>query len=345
MPSPAVTSGPHANRNETTPGNAAPALEISGLSVGFDTEDGHLSIIRDLDLVVEKGETLAMVGESGCGKSLTALAVMGLIDPPGRITSGTIRLRGEELTDKSERELRGFRGRRMGMVFQEPMTSLNPVMRVSEQIGEVLKVHLGLLGAAAERRVVEILELVHIPAAKERARQYPHELSGGMKQRVMIAIALACDPDLLIADEPTTALDVTVQAQILALMRELKQALDMSVLLITHNLGVVAHHADRVSVMYAGEVVEQALVKDLFAEPQHPYTRALLGALPDARKSGQALTSIAGMVPTPDHFPSGCRFATRCPERLAHCHEKRPKPTRVSALHTLSCWLMENGDG
>ncbi len=320
------------------PNRAEPVLEVRELSIGFDSEEGHLPIVRELSFSIARGESLALVGESGCGKSITALAIMGLIDPPGRVTGGSVRLRGEELTAKSDAELQGVRGRRIGMVFQEPMTSLNPVLTVGDQIGEVLRRHLGLDRGAERARVLELLDRVGLPAAERRIDQYPHELSGGMKQRIMIAMALACEVDLLIADEPTTALDVTIQAQILRLLERLRQESGMSLLLITHNLGVVAHHADRIIVMYAGEMAEEAGVRQLFRKAQHPYTQALLASLPDARHAGQPLASIRGTVPQPRDFPAGCRFATRCGEVLERCASERPTVTGLDSGHRVACW-------
>src|ERR1700755_2713381 len=279
-------------------------LDIADLRTWFFTRDGVVRAVDGVSFHVFPGETLALVGESGCGKSVTALSVLRLIpSPPGRIVSGTIRFAGRNLLELSEAEMRRIRGNEISMIFQEPMTSLNPVLTIGRQIGETLQLHQGLDSRAAERRAIEMLRLVHIPEAERRVRQYPHELSGGMRQRVMIAMALACNPKLLVADEPTTALDVTIQAQILDLMRELKSKIGSAIMLITHDLGVVAEMAQRVVVMYAGRKVEEASVGALFATPLHPYTRGLLGAVPRLGSSLEAggrgkLAEIAGLVPS-----------------------------------------------
>jgi len=323
---------------------AGPVLAVEGLNVEFHTEAGVLHVVRDASLEVGAGETVALVGESGCGKSVTALAVMGLIDPPGRISSGDIRLRGRSLVGLAERAWQALRGDRIGMIFQEPMTSLNPVFTIGEQIGEVLARHRPALPPAERReRVVALLERVGIPMPARRAGQYPHELSGGMKQRVMIAMALACEPDLLIADEPTTALDVTIQAQILDLLQALQEDMGMAILLITHNLGVVAHAARRVLVMYGGEIVEEADTRALFKSPRHPYTEALLGAIPVPGHRGERLVAIEGSVPPPQAFPAGCRFSSRCPHRLDRCPAERPPVVEVDAGHRVACWLHVEG--
>jgi len=318
-------------------------LAIEGLEVGFETEAGPVPVVRGVDLRVEAGRTLALVGESGCGKSVTALSVLGLLDPPGRVRAGRILFRGRDLVPLPQEELRRVRGRHIAMVFQEPMTSLNPVFRVGDQIGEVLRIHLGMDANAARRESVALLDRVGIPSPERRVDSYPHELSGGMKQRVMIAMALACRPELLIADEPTTALDVTIQAQILALLRELQQEFGMAVLLITHNLGVVAHTAQEVAVMYAGRIVERSPVRELFEEPAHPYTRALLRALP-GRTRGR-LEAIPGTVPPPLEVPPGCPFADRCPEALPRCGGEVPPRVVVGEAHDASCWLHAPGGG
>ena len=314
-------------------------LEVDALRVSFATEEGDVPAVRGVSLELDAGRTLALVGESGCGKSVTALSILRLVAAPGRTVGGTVRFRGRDLGALEPAEMRALRGGEIGMIFQEPMSSLNPVFKIGDQIAEVLQLHRDLEGEAARREVVRLLERVQIPAAARRVDQYPHELSGGMKQRVMIAMALACDPALLIADEPTTALDVTIQAQILGLLRELQRDLGMAVLLITHDLGVVAHHADRVAVMYAGEIVEEADVGPLFAEPRHPYTRALLGALPRPGRRG-ALAAIDGTVPSPRALPAGCAFSTRCPAVLSRCATE-PAPERSGAGRRVRCWLEE----
>lgn len=332
-------------RIATRSGTAAPVLSVSGLHVSFFTERGELTVVQDLGFEVDAGETVALVGESGCGKSVTALAIMGLLDHPGRIVRGEIQLNGEELTQFSELQRQKLRGRRIGMIFQEPMTSLNPVFTVGDQIGEVLIHHFAISPDAARAEALRLLNKVGIPSPERRLDQYPHELSGGMKQRVMIAMALACKPDLLIADEPTTALDVTIQAQILRLLKQLQDELGMSILLITHNLGVVAHFARRVVVMYAGQVAERAEVGPLFKKPLHPYTRALLAALPVPGRRDQRLASIAGTVPAPNEYPAGCRFCSRCPEAFAPCAGTIPPLKPQTAQHEVACWLYDGPAG
>jgi oligopeptide/dipeptide ABC transporter ATP-binding protein len=319
---------------------AEPLLQVDDLRVTFFTEGGEIPAVRGITLEVGAGETLALVGESGCGKSVTALSILRLVSFPGRLVGGSVRFRGRDLAELPDSGMLAVRGGEIGMVFQEPMTSLNPVFRIGDQIAEVLRLHRGLDGDAARREVIRQLDRVQIPAPVQRVDQYPHELSGGMKQRVMIAMALACDPALLIADEPTTALDVTIQAQILALLRQLQREIGMSILLITHDLGVVAHHADRVAVMYAGEIVEEAPVRPLFATPGHPYTRALLNALPRPGQRG-ALAAIGGTVPSPSELPAGCAFSTRCPEVLERCADEVP-PERRAGGHRARCWLEES---
>ncbi|MDH3712748.1 MAG: ABC transporter ATP-binding protein [Gammaproteobacteria bacterium] len=313
-------------------------LSLERLHVSFFTDAGELAVVRDVSLSVSAGETLALVGESGCGKSVTALATMGLLDHPGRIVAGDITLGDDVISGFSEPQMRKVRGARIGMIFQEPMTSLNPVFTIGRQLAEVLRLHRGHDDRAARLASLALLERVRIPAALERLRQYPHELSGGMKQRIMIAMAIACEPQLLIADEPTTALDVTIQAQILELLDELQKDLGMAVILITHNLGVVAQYAQRVAVMYAGEIVEQAPVTELFADPRHPYTQALLQSLPGTVDPGRQLNVIQGTVPTPREFPAGCRFATRCGEVLSRCASDVPPASRHGGNHVFSCW-------
>jgi len=293
---------------------ADPLLEIRDLAVSFRTDAGAVRALDGVSLTIPRGKTVGLVGESGSGKSVTSLAVMGLLPRPAAEVRGSIKLAGRELTTLSERALREVRGRNIGMIFQEPMTSLNPVFTVGFQVVEAVRAHRRMSRDAARARAVELLERVGIPAARERIDAYPHHLSGGMRQRVMIAIALAGEPELLIADEPTTALDVTIQAQILDLLADLQRDLGMSVLLITHDLGVVAGHVHEVLVMYAGKIVEQAKTSELFARPLHPYTRGLLASVPSyARRSGKArLSTIPGTVPDLAHLPRGCRFLDRC---------------------------------
>jgi peptide/nickel transport system ATP-binding protein len=324
---------------------AAPVLEVNALKTWFFTRSGAVKAVDDVSFALKRGETLAIVGESGCGKSVTALSLMRLIpDPPGRIVGGSIRLDKVELLALDEDEIRAVRGRDISMIFQEPMTSLNPVMTVGRQIGEVLKLHQTLTSSQLQTKVVELLSLVRIPEAAQRARQYPHQLSGGMRQRVMIAIALACNPKVLIADEPTTALDVTVQAQILELIVDLQRKLGTAVILITHDLGLVAQTAQRVIVMYAGRKVEEATVETLFADPQHQYTRGLMASLPRlGLLRGEAaatnrLREIPGMVPPLTNLPPGCAFAPRCPRADDRCRAEYPAYEEKSAGHWAACW-------
>src|SRR6202011_3806520 len=294
-------------------------LEVRNLQTHFRTPEGINRAVDGVSFHVDEGETLAIVGESGCGKSVTAMSLMRLIpEPPGKI-AGSVRFQDKDLLQLSEREMRAIRGNDISMIFQEPMTSLNPVLTVGRQIGETLRMHQGLDKQAAEQRAIEMLTLVGIPEPARRVREYPHQLSGGMRQRVMIAMALACNPKLLIADEPTTALDVTIQAQILELMRSLQHEFGMAILFVTHDLGVVADICDRVAVMYAGQVVEQESVADLFARPRHPYTAALLASMPQLAQRGSTLRVIPGQVPRPEDFPIGCRFAARCRYRADAC--------------------------
>jgi len=318
-----------------------PLLEVVDLRTHFRTPRGVLRAVDGVSFSLRPGETLALVGESGSGKSVTSMSILRLIqEPPGRIV-GRIGFRGRDLLGLSAREMRGIRGNEISMIFQEPMTSLNPVLTVGRQIGETLRLHQGLSSSAAEARAVEMLDLVHIPEAKRRVREFPHQLSGGMRQRVMIAMALACNPKLLIADEPTTALDVTIQAQILDLMRELQGRVGAAILLVTHDLGVVAETADRVMVMYAGRIVEEAGVRELFANPRHPYTRGLLGAVPKLGSSlegGAArLAEIPGMVPKLDSPFAGCTFAPRCGFATALCRTEAPSLDAKAPGHRAAC--------
>ena len=318
-----------------------PLLEVDRLQTHFRTPDGVNRAVDGVSFSIEKGETLAVVGESGCGKSVTAMSIMRLIaEPPGK-SAGEIRFEGRDLLKLSEKEMRKIRGDDISMIFQEPMTSLNPVLKVGRQIGESLRLHQGLGRAQAEEKAVEMLKLVGIPEPKRRAGEYPHQLSGGMRQRVMIAMALACSPKLLIADEPTTALDVTIQAQILDLMRDLKRRVGAAILIITHDLGVVAEVADRVVVMYAGRKVEEAPVADLFADPKHPYTRGLLGAVPKLGSSlegeTERLAEIPGIVPSLKKKIDGCAFAGRCPEAVEICRQFAPALEEKAPAHLAAC--------
>ena len=292
-----------------------------------------------VDFRLERGRTLGIVGESGCGKSVTALSIMGLVpQPPGRIAAGEVRFEGEDLLQASPQRLRDLRGDQLSMIFQEPMTSLNPAFQVGEQIAEVILRHKGVSDVEAKKRAVDMLRKVRIPSPEARAKEYPHQLSGGMRQRVMIAMALACNPKLLIADEPTTALDVTIQAQILELMRALREELGTAIILITHDLGVIAELADDVIVMYAGQVVERCAVPRLFAEPQHPYTVGLLGSIPRLDLEQERLAAIEGFVPDAAAMPKGCRFHPRCPFSVDRCREESPELKEILSGHFVACW-------
>ncbi len=324
-------------------------LEITDLRVGFDTEDGEVSAVRDISLSLERGEILALCGESGCGKSVTAMSVPRLLPPDTTRLSGSIRLDGRELTELSDRQLREIRGKDVSVVFQEPMTSLNPSFTVGFQIAEVLRRHENLSRSAARARAVELLELVGIPAPARRIGEYPHQLSGGMRQRVMIAIAVACSPRVLIADEPTTALDVTIQAGVLDVFRDLRDRLGTAIILITHDLGVVADIADRAVVMYAGRAVEQASVTELFARPRHPYTAGLMRALPSAAVTGEdgrpRLAEIPGLVPPPFGDPDECAFHPRCPRARDDCRAQRPVLEAYDAGHLAACFHPQPATG
>jgi len=314
-------------------------LQVDNLHVSFFTDRGELRVVENVDFNIHAGETLALVGESGCGKSVTALAIMGLLEQSGRIKQGSIKLKEQELVGLSNKEFQKIRGRRIGMIFQEPMTSLNPVFTIGNQISEVLTHHFKMTKREARLEVLSLLEKVGISSPRQRIDQYPHEFSGGMKQRVMIAMALACQPDLLIADEPTTALDVTIQAQIMRLLKQLQDDMGMAILLITHNLGVVAHFAQRLVVMYAGEIAEQADVYSLFKNPLHPYTQALLKALP--RPGHGRLAAIEGTVPKPEEFPVGCHFCTRCQKVMERCSQQSPQLKQQEPKHQVACWLYD----
>jgi oligopeptide transport system ATP-binding protein len=317
-----------------------PLLEVSDVATSFATDDGVVRAVNGLSFSVEAGTTLGIVGESGSGKSVTALSIMRLIPPPGRIERGRVLLRGENLLEKTEPEMRKIRGKEIAMIFQDPMTSLNPVLTVGEQIAEAVRLHLGLSKRAAMDRAVEMLDLVRIPTARERIRDYPHQFSGGMRQRVMIAMALSCDPAVLIADEPTTALDVTIQAQIIELMMEMQQRLGSAIVLITHDLGVVAETCQNVLVMYAGNMVEYGTADDIFNRPRMPYTMGLLESLPRLDQDGKRLVPIEGQPPNLLRLPSGCAFAPRCRYRMPLCDEPVPLYD-FGAGHVARCWLYD----
>jgi oligopeptide/dipeptide ABC transporter ATP-binding protein len=318
---------------------AASLLAVEGLSVAFDTEQGERRVVEDVSFTVGAGETVGLVGESGCGKSVTAMSIMRLLpSPPSRAFSGRIVFESHDLLMLSTDAMRQVRGNRIGMVFQEPMTSLNPVLSIGYQVEEVLRLHRGVGQKEAKRQALDMLRLVGIGAPERRLSQYPHQLSGGLRQRVMIAIALICRPQLLIADEPTTALDVTIQAQILDLLRRLKREMGMALLLITHDLGVVAEMCDQVVVMYAGRIVEQAPAMELFKHPRHPYTAGLLAAMPRLTPKGGKLPSIPGTVPPPGKRGVGCSFAERCPRVQQRCRAERPELTAAGESHTAACW-------
>jgi len=318
--------------------SASPLIEIRDLRIRFHGDDGRIThAVDSVDLSVANGATLGLVGESGCGKSVTSLAIMGLLPKQTTEISGAIRFDGFDLLKTPDQTLRDLRGNRLAMIFQEPMTSLNPSFTIGDQIIETILRHRGGSRKSARERAIELLRRVHIPSPERRIDEYPHKLSGGMRQRVMIAMALACDPQLLIADEPTTALDVTLQAQILELMRELKAASGAAIILITHDLGVVAEVCDEVAVMYAGEIVERAPVDELFANPQHPYTVGLLGSIPRLDRRTSHLATIEGMVPNMASPPAGCRFAARCPFVENACTSSPPPLAMLSATHASRC--------
>jgi len=319
-------------------GTASKVLEVRGLITSFQVGGRYVNAVDDCSFRVRKGKTLGIVGESGCGKSVTSLSIMRLIpSPPGRITSGQILFEGNDLLKLPENEMRKIRGNRISMIFQEPMTSLNPVFTVGNQIGEVFRLHKGANRREARERSIEMLAAVKIPSPEQRVDEYPHQLSGGMRQRVMIAMALACKPALLIADEPTTALDVTIQAQILALMNELQQTQGMSTVLITHDLGVVAETCEDVVVMYAGRVVERATARQLFEDPKHPYTQGLMESIPRLGVKKARLKTIPGMVPSLGNLPQGCRFADRCPKVSNECRETDPALRVLSGGSEAAC--------
>jgi peptide/nickel transport system ATP-binding protein len=323
-------------------------LKVEDLSIEFATDEGSIRAVDGVNLEIPKGKTLGVVGESGCGKSVTALSMMRLIpSPPGRFASGRIFYEGQDLLKLPEASMRKLRGNRISMIFQEPMTSLNPVFTIGDQIAEAVRLHQGLTKKDALAKAVDMLKLVGIPSPEERVKGYPHQLSGGMRQRVMIAMALSCKPDLLIADEPTTALDVTIQAQIMELLNSLQKEMGMSIMLITHDLGVVAETCDTVAVMYAGRVVEQADVGGIFSQPRHPYTFGLLNSVPGAQRTGAAevgpdgkprLKTIPGLVPNLLHLKQGCRFQDRCSRVIAKCKEVEPELEEISPKHFARCY-------
>jgi oligopeptide/dipeptide ABC transporter ATP-binding protein len=340
---------PFFNTGEFTLSNIKPLLEVKGLKTYFYTEDGIVRAVDGVDFEVYPGEVLGIVGESGCGKSVTSLSIMRLISKPGRVDAGEILLDGENLLNLSEEDMTKVRGNRISMIFQQPQTALNPVFKVGDQLAEVLNVHQDLGSDAGWKRAVQLLKMVGVPDPERRVEAYPHELSGGMAQRVMIAMALACIPELLIADEPTTALDVTIQAQILDLMRDMRREMGTSVILITHDLGVVAEMAERVAVMYAGEIVEQTDVNSLFDEPLHPYTQGLIGSIPVLGEIKEKLDVIPGTVPNLVNLPPGCRFAPRCQSRIKYalniCTDVKPELEEIKTGHQVRCWLYQNAEG
>lgn len=316
-------------------------LEVKDLQTTFFTDSGEIPAVDHVDFFVREGEVLGIVGESGCGKSVTSLSVMGLVpSPPGEITGGEILFQGNDLLKKSEKEMRHIRGNDIAMIFQEPMTSLNPLFTIGNQMSEAILIHEKKWSKKRARaRAIEMLKLVGLPRSEEMIHEYPHQLSGGMRQRVMIAMALVCDPKLLIADEPTTALDVTIQAQILKLMKELNTRLDTAIMLITHDLGVVAETCERVIVMYSGQVIEEASVKKIFEDPQHPYTKGLIQSVPDMREKKDRLYSISGTVPKPGSIKQGCKFAARCEFAFDRCRIEDPVLIQTELGHQTRCFL------
>ncbi len=321
-------------------------LEVRGLKTHFDTRDGVVKAVDSVDFSVKRGEVLGIVGESGCGKSVTSLSIMGLVQSPGEIVAGEILFDGKDLAAMKKDKVRKLRGENISMIFQQPGSALNPVYRAGAQIKEVFELHRDWADEVEDEKVIEMLKKVGIPDPESRAKAYPHELSGGMAQRIMIAMALACEPELLIADEPTTALDVTIQAQILDLMRGLQTDSNTAVILITHDLGVVAEMADRVAVMYAGEIVEETDVRTIFNEPLHPYTRGLIGSIPVLGEIKDNLATIPGVVPSLIDLPQGCRFASRCADRVERgleiCTQKKPNLIEITEGHKVRCWLYED---
>jgi oligopeptide/dipeptide ABC transporter ATP-binding protein len=323
------------------PAARAPLLEVRDLAVMFTGSAGVARAVDGIDLVVGEGETVGLVGESGCGKSVTALAILRLVEAPGHIAHGSsVRLEGRDLLALGTKEIRAVRGNHVALVFQEPLSALNPVLTIGDQIAETVRAHEGVSRSTARWRAVEMLTTVGIPDAERHAAAYPHQLSGGMRQRALIAMALACHPKLLLADEPTTALDVTIQAEILELLDRLQQKLGMAVLLITHNLGIVAERTRRVYVMYAGQIVEEAPTEQLFAHPSHPYTEGLLGAIPSLVETKERLVAIPGQVPPAHAWPGACRFHPRCPHAWSKCRTEMPPLLEAAAGHRARCWLV-----
>jgi oligopeptide/dipeptide ABC transporter ATP-binding protein len=320
-------------------------LEVKDLATYFFTDKGVVKAVDGCSFVMKEKQTLGVVGESGCGKSVTAFSILNLIEHPGKIVRGSILLDGEELVGINEARMRSYRGNEISMIFQEPMTSLNPVFRIGDQIVESLRLHQKLSRESARRKAVEMLNLVRIPRADKVARDYPHQLSGGMRQRAMIAMALACNPKLLIADEPTTALDVTIQAQVLTLMNDLKEKTNTAIMLITHNMGVIAQMSDFVLVMYAGKIVESAPVKELFTNPHHPYTVGLLGSIPSLVIDKERLYTIPGVVPSPFELPEGCYYAPRCSRVMDRCRVSQPVDYPIGEDHVVSCFLYGHQEG
>jgi len=322
-----------------------PLLDIHNLHTQFFTEGGVVRAVDGIDFSVRRGEVVGLVGESGCGKSVTSLSIMRLLSQPGRIVDGEILFDNQDLVELPESRMTEIRGNRISMIFQQPQSSLNPVFRIGEQLSEVLQIHQDVSKEVGEKRAIELLTLVGVPDPETRVKAFPHELSGGMAQRVMIAMALACVPELLIADEPTTALDVTIQAQILDLMRNMRSKMDTAIILITHDLGVVAEMCDRVNVMYAGRIVEQAPVVELFKSPKHPYTVALIGSTPVLGQTDKPLTTIPGSVPNLVDLPTGCKFWPRCAARIQYnleiCNQEEPPLKPIAPNHTVRCWLYE----
>lgn len=321
-------------------------LNVERLKTYFFLDDHEVArAVDDVDFSIQPGETVALVGESGSGKSITSLSIMQLINKPGKIVNGSITLEGKDLVDMSNKQMTKIRGNDIAMIFQEPMTALNPVFTIGNQITEVLRKHKKMSKKQAKNRAIELLKMVGFPRAEQTIHEYPHQLSGGMRQRAMIAIAISCEPKLLIADEPTTALDVTIQSQILDLMNDMKERLNMGLLLITHDLGVVAEYADRIMVMYGGQIVEQSTKRGIFKDPKHPYTNGLLGSLPSIDDDEDRLETIRGTVPAAHQFPKGCRFSTRCPHVMDKCIESNPDLMKIDEDHHVRCYLYDGKEG